>query len=101
MAQSTPRSPAVGDIPVADLLRTLLDRTTVDILGAAISVAHHGAPLTVLLATGIADRLAEVRSAWLADAATVAVAVASPAGMLLAEDLVTVLSGLGPLAAMR
>lgn len=47
------------------------------------------------------SRLSDLRSEWLGGAATVGVAVASPAGMPLAGELVTMLSGLGPLAAVR
>ncbi|GAB3728023.1 ANTAR domain-containing protein [Amycolatopsis oliviviridis] len=64
MAVSMPRS-AADDIPVAVLLRTLLDRVSGDIpgtLGAALSVAHHGEPLTVLVATGIGDHLAPAQT---------------------------------------
>ncbi|WP_043848184.1 hypothetical protein [Amycolatopsis keratiniphila] len=46
-------------------------------------------------------RLADVRADRLAGAATVGVAVASPSGTAIAEEVVTALSGLGPLAVMH
>ncbi|MGW7537341.1 hypothetical protein [Amycolatopsis sp. NPDC054798] len=46
-------------------------------------------------------RLSDVRAEWLSGAATVGMAVASPDGTAVAEEVATALSGLGPLAAVR
>ncbi|OXM47354.1 hypothetical protein CFP75_24250 [Amycolatopsis alba DSM 44262] len=46
-------------------------------------------------------KLADLRLEWLAGAATVGLAVAGPAGTSVAEEVMTVVSGLGPLAVMR
>ncbi|OOC02975.1 hypothetical protein B0293_28785 [Amycolatopsis azurea DSM 43854] len=46
-------------------------------------------------------RLADLRVEWLAGAATVGLAVSGPAGTSVAEDVMTVLAGLGPLAVLH
>ncbi|GAB3734008.1 hypothetical protein GCM10027598_59120 [Amycolatopsis oliviviridis] len=89
MTAHTPRSPATDDIPAAALLHTLLDRISADIpgaLGAAVSITHHGEPLTVLVTTGIAEHVAPAQTQLFGGPIPDAAATAEP---VLTDDLFT------------